>query len=441
MGERKYRKENREDVAAMPFFGATDRLCLFFLLAGAAWTDLRRRKIPNLLLVAALAVRMFLLGAEILVFGGFEPGAEFLRAVLESLFLSGVLLLASCLCGGGLGMGDVKLVGTVALFAGGRETAGILFGGLLLAAVFCLLLWGRKRLHRKEKLPLAPFLLGGFLILTLSISGCNSREEIKEEAAASAEQSFEPSETKLCITFFDVGKGDAILLESGEQTMLIDTGFDDTADVILNYLKEEKIETLDYLVITHFDQDHVGGADKVLKALQVGEVLTPDYESDSRQTLEYQAALAERGMTASAVKENRNIVFSGADCTVYPPKKQDYEEEDNDFSLVISVSCKDQKFLFTGDSERERLSELLTEEDFSLEHQVLKVPHHGKKEKNSKEFLEAVNPEAAVITCSKEEEPDRKILKVLERIGTKVYLTSEGTVTCRTDGKTLVFTQ
>ena len=268
----------------------------------------------------------------------------------------------------------------------------------------------------------------------LLLAGCG---QTKGDGASQG--TLELSELK--VTFFDVGKGDAILLETEEETMLIDTGYDDTADVILDYLEENGIGALDCLVITHFDKDHVGGADKILEAVEVERVLEPDYESDSGQTREYKETLEALGLEPEKVTDTLALDFPGTECTVYPPRQEDYEEEDNDFSLVISLRFGNEGFLFAGDCEKERLSELLTEKDLDLRHQVLKVPHHGREEKNSDKFLLAVSPEAAVITCSEEKEPDKEILELLSQLGTDVYLTSEGTVTCVTDGSSLEFSQ
>ena len=268
----------------------------------------------------------------------------------------------------------------------------------------------------------------------LLLAGCG---QTKGDGASQG--TLELSELK--VTFFDVGKGDAILLETEGETMLIDTGYDDTADVILDYLEEEEIRDLDWLVITHFDKDHVGGADRILEAVEVERVLEPDYESDSGQTREYKEALEALGLEPEKVTDTLVLDFPGTECTVYPPRQEDYEEEDNDFSLVISLRIGNEGFLFAGDCEKERLSELLAEKDLELRHQVLKVPHHGREEKNSDKFLLAVSPEAAVITCSEEKEPDKEILELLSQLGAEVYLTSEGTVTCVTDGSSLEFFQ
>ena len=80
----------------------------------------------------------------------------------------------------------------------------------------------------------------------------------------------------------------------------------------------------------------------------------------------------------------------------------------------------ERSFLFTGDCEKERLEELLEQKEFDLCHNVLKVPHHGRKGKNSEEFLKAVSPEIAVITCSEDKPADDGILRMLDGMGTEV---------------------
>ncbi len=243
------------------------------------------------------------------------------------------------------------------------------------------------------------------------------------------------------VTFFDVGKGDAILIETKGQNMLIDTGYDDTDQVILQYLARQKIKKLDYLAITHFDKDHVGGADKILAAVEVGKVLQPGYESDSRQYREYCEALEEKGMCPQIVADPLAFTLGDAQLLAYPPCQEEYQEQDNDFSLVISMKYKDRSFLFTGDCERERLEELLAQTDFGLAHDVLKVPHHGRKEKNSEEFLGAVAPRAAVITCSEEKMADEEVLLALENLGADIYFTYQGSVAILCDGDTISVVQ
>ena len=243
------------------------------------------------------------------------------------------------------------------------------------------------------------------------------------------------------ITFFDVGKGDAILIETDEHSVLIDSGYDDTAGVILNYLAKQNVQRLDYMILTHFDKDHVGGADWILETVEVGEVLQPDYESEAKQYLQYQETMKDKEKQAYLVTQTERFSFDGVDFLVYPPQQEEYEEEDNDFSLVVSMTYGSRSFLFAGDCERERLKELLRQTEFSLSHDVLKVPHHGKKEKNTEEFLRAVSPTIAVFTCPEEMAIEEDISEVLEEMGTLSYLTGQGTVTCLCDGDVLQMIQ
>lgn len=267
------------------------------------------------------------------------------------------------------------------------------------------------------------------LLLMLLLGGC-----VREDTAVGEKEN-------LKITFFDVGKGDAILIETENTSMLIDTGYEETSEVILGYLRQQDIRPLDYMVITHFDKDHVGGADRVLEETGAEHIFQPDYEADSGQYEEYREALSAAGQQPELVRETRTLSFDGVECLIYPPQKEEYEEKDNDFSLVISMTYGGQRFLFAGDCEKERLKELLNQNEFELEHDLLKVPHHGRKEKNSEEFLEAVSPEIAVITCSEEEPGDDKVRRILRRTGAQIYLTSEGTVTCLCDGENMEIRQ
>lgn len=275
------------------------------------------------------------------------------------------------------------------------------------------------------KLPVRFLFLLNLLFL---LGGCSPKK---------AEETIENPGMK--VTFFDVGKGDAILIETLKERMLIDTGYDDTAGVILDYLEKQEISYVDYLVLTHFDKDHVGGADWILRGVEVGEVLQPNYESDSTQFQEYETVMQEQNQTPVIVTDSMELSLGdeNAACLIYPPQQEEYKEGDNDFSLVLSITYGSQRFLFAGDCEKARLEELLEQSEFELGHDLLKVPHHGREEKNSEEFFEAVAPFTAIITCSEEKPAEEEVLKILKDLGTEVYLTSDGTVTCTSDGNTL----
>ena len=124
---------------------------------------------------------------------------------------------------------------------------------------------------------------------------------------------------------------------------------------------------------------------------------------------------------------------------IYPPLKSSYSNDDNDFSLVISVTHGNNKLLFAGDAEAERLSELSGQ--MYLKHDFLKVPHHGNWNKNTKQFLQSVSPSYAVITCSEKNPASDEIISCLDSLNCKTYLTQNGEVNIMSDGEKIEISQ
>ena len=249
------------------------------------------------------------------------------------------------------------------------------------------------------------------------------------------------SARNLEVVFLEAGKADAIVLMTEKSTVLIDTGKNKMGDEIVSYLQSRGIERLEIMIITHFDKDHVGGADKVLEAFPVDMVYEPNYDSDSNQFLQYKEALLnapETGLLSLA----QNIAFEldGVQYFIDVANRNYYgEDEENDFSLVTSAQYGQIRFLFAGDAENDRLGELLQEGD--LTHDVLKIPHHGVAEELSATFFQAVNPRYAVITSDEKNLEDASVVYALETQGTEVYLTRQGAITFTTDGANIFIRQ
>ena len=101
------------------------------------------------------------------------------------------------------------------------------------------------------------------------------------------------SEHPFIVHAFKVGKADSFLIEQNGEYMLIDTGEEDDGQKIVTYLQSHQITTLKALIITHFDKDHVGGADTIVNAVDIEHIYVPDYESDSKQTKQFLYAVDE----------------------------------------------------------------------------------------------------------------------------------------------------
>ncbi len=246
-------------------------------------------------------------------------------------------------------------------------------------------------------------------------------------------------DNNLKITVLDVGKADSIFLSIGDKNVLIDTGEDENGQDILTYLKRKNVKKLDYMIITHFDKDHVGGADIILNNIDVSNVIQAKYNKSSKQFNQYIKALNNKNINPISLTQIMSFNLNGVEFTIYPPNKETYAESDNDFSLVTSVKHQNNSFLFAGDAENERLQELLR--SGNLNHTFLKVPHHGRYNSNSEKFLYAVNPKYAAITCSKKNPADSKILSILDTLSTKTYLTTNGDIKILSDGNSINVSQ
>ncbi|MBE7004755.1 MAG: MBL fold metallo-hydrolase [Ruminococcaceae bacterium] len=249
-----------------------------------------------------------------------------------------------------------------------------------------------------------------------------------------------PAESTLAddleVHFFNAGKADAILLTTGESAVLIDAGEKGFGKTILAYLEERSIEKLDYLIVTHFDKDHVGGAAKVLNSIPVGTVLQNGSPKDSEEYKKYVRALSGAGIEPLTVRERLSFTLDGVQYTVDPPRRAEYAADtSNNSSLIVSVQNGENRFLFLGDAQTERLSEFLDAD--AAAYDVLKLPHHGKDEPLLSALLASAKPGYAVITSSDGEPESAAVVETLNAAGVQVLLTREGAVTFQSDGETL----
>ncbi|MFL8673930.1 ComEC/Rec2 family competence protein [Clostridioides sp. GD02404] len=235
-------------------------------------------------------------------------------------------------------------------------------------------------------------------------------------------------------TILSTGKSDCILIEIGDKVVMIDTGEDKNGEQIVDKLKEKGVNTLDYLILTHLDKDHIGGVDSVLSSVKVKNLIQANYEKDSKQYDEYTESLKQVGVEPVVLKEKMNLEINNAKISIQPASKSDYESS-NDYSIMTSINYGEHRFLFAGDAEEKRLAEFISEN--TLKYDFVKIPHHGRYDKLTEAFLESITPEYAVITCSDKKAPNEDVLKILEKLNVKTFLTSDGDVVINSDSKTL----
>ena len=267
------------------------------------------------------------------------------------------------------------------------------------------------------------------VLLTL-LSGCAAKTGAEKNGSAAEE---------MRVTYYDVGKGDCILIEKGGAFVLIDAGYADTAEDVIAFLKGRGVETLDEMIITHYDKDHVGGASAVAEALGVTQLLLPAYDGSSKHYTALMKTVAEQNLTCRQVTEDLSFSLAGIDFTVfasplaYVAGNGEEEGNDNDVSLVVSAVYGEDSYLFAGDIEKAGISAYLTAGHGAFD--VLKIPHHGGKEKNTDELIANVSPKIAVITDSADEPAEEEVLLMLDRADAETYCTSEqGTVVVTSNG-------
>ena len=237
--------------------------------------------------------------------------------------------------------------------------------------------------------------------------------------------------------FLDVGKADAIVIQTETGTVVIDCGEKGDGKRIGEVLEESGRTSIDYLIITHFDKDHVGGAPKVLKSFEVKNVLTPDYDGTVDEYDKFCKMLEDTETPRTRITEDMSFTLDDAEFTIYAPKENFYGENDeNDFSLVTKVVHHNNTLLFTGDAMEQRLDEIMDIGKCTL----LKMPYHGRKLDNITDFLKATSPKCAVV-CTSADEFSGKTQDTLASMKIPTYATCfNGNITAISNGGTIEFT-
>ena len=244
----------------------------------------------------------------------------------------------------------------------------------------------------------------------------------------------------LTVTILKVGKAAAISLEAAGKAVVIDAGEEDDGVEVVDFLKSRGISRVASLIITHFDRDHVGGADLLVESLPVEQVILPDYVGSGVEYLDFIAALDAAGITPVLLREPMSVSMGQASLTIEPPSSYeipaDVAEIDNDFSLMVTVTHGENRLLFAADAEKQRLRQWLSS-DSAGAYDFLKVPHHGIYNALLPEFFQTVSPRYAVICCSEKNPADPDTLELLKVYGADVLQTRYGKVTVISDGVNL----
>ena len=249
-----------------------------------------------------------------------------------------------------------------------------------------------------------------------------------------------PKDSKLMISYMDVGQGDAAYIKVNGNDILIDAGPRSNSKELLEQLKAKNIDDFELVIATHPHEDHIGGMVDVFKEYEVKAFYSPKITHTTKTYENLVKAVKDEGLKTKELKGGMVIdLGEGAKFEVFTPQKSEYEEL-NDYSPIMKLSFGDTSYLFTGDAEEEVESEVL-KNNFPLSSDVLKAGHHGSSTSTSASFLNAVNPSICVISAginNNYNHPNPTTLKKLQKNKCIIYRTDKlGDILLISDGTTI----
>ena len=247
------------------------------------------------------------------------------------------------------------------------------------------------------------------------------------------------------IYFVDVGQGDCTLIQtSGRKNVLIDGGgsefgsFDVGKSTLLPYLLDRGITKIDYMMISHFDSDHIGGLFYIMENLRVDNIIISK-QGESSENLKKFIEILQSNIRGSKNKTNVILVKKGDNIKIdntsyfeilFPEEELINDNILNNNSIVAKFVSNNFKMLFTGDIEEiaeNRLCELYKSTN-KLQADIIKVAHHGSKTSSTLNFLELVKPKIALIGVGENNNfghPNDAVLKRIKDLGAHIYRTDQ----------------
>ena len=278
------------------------------------------------------------------------------------------------------------------------------------------------------------------LAAILLFSVFHIREQSYPDYESSDVPAFSETDSVLEVHFIDVGQGDSTLILNDGHAMLIDAGPNECGTALQFYLKEAGVEPLDYLILTHADADHIGGADVIITKYDIQTVFMNYEERENITYLDVLDALAYKTLSYTIPSVGEVYTLGDATFTIIAPNNIYETSNDNSIGLLLEKGTT--RFLFTGDASIQSEKDILANNP-DIRATVYKVGHHGSSSSSSEAFLDAVSPEVAVISCAADNSfghPHTETLSALEERNIEIYRTDEqGSIIAISDGENITW--
>ncbi|MGL5437698.1 MAG: ComEC/Rec2 family competence protein [Lachnospiraceae bacterium] len=286
------------------------------------------------------------------------------------------------------------------------------------------------------------FLLTLIIFLSVGCTGGNQHNIETTPADSSTSTPTRPAEAGLEIHFLDVGQGLAIYAKCGDDTMIYDGGDSNYSSFVVSYLKEQDVETLNYVIASHYDADHINGLIGALHVFDTDTIIGPDYAPDTKI---YQSLVSQTAALGKEINHPRvgdSFLLGNATITILAPDST--SDHSNNNSVAIKIEHGQNSFVFTGDAEWAAEAAML-ESGLNLDCDVLVLGHHGSANSTTWDFLQKTNPGYAVISCGAGNSyghPHADTIEKLENMDIEIFRTDQqGTIIAASDGKTIDWNQ
>lgn len=249
-----------------------------------------------------------------------------------------------------------------------------------------------------------------------------------------------PTDSYFEVHFIDVGQADCSLVLCDDKSLLIDGGNVADSSLVVSYLLNLGIESLDYVICTHAHEDHVGGLNGPLNKFKVNcNIFAPATGASTKCYKDFIDAVSKQDKSLTIPNAGYSFMLGSAEVKFLGPVREDYSDINNT-SIVTKITYKNTSFLFTGDAETEAEADIL-DAGFDVSADVLKVGHHGSENSTSYRFLRDILPSIAVISVGANNDyghPTEEALSRLRDADVKVYRTDvQGNIIISSDGNRL----
>ena len=244
--------------------------------------------------------------------------------------------------------------------------------------------------------------------------------------------------TILGVHVLDVGQGLSVVLSCDGHYLLYDGGPGNASSKVVSYLQQTVPEKLDYIIASHYDEDHLNGVIGALHVFPVDTLIAPDYQTDTVIYTSFLRAVQENGVPVTYASAGQTYALGPASFQILMPLMPSYIDE-NDYSVVIRAWLGDTSVIITGDSTSIGEHDMILAQEY-LDSDILIAGHHGSSRSSSREFVDAVSPSAAVISCGSDNtygHPSKEVMELLQLYGIPVWRTDmQGDIDFAGDGST-----